>query len=121
MDPVLSIALIVHVLPAVFWAGSTFVVAHGSAENARHLFRSQMGAGAVTILAGGYLMSTGMAGAFVMWGAAAAIVAYVVQIAMVAPVLGKLPGDADAAKRAITGNRIAAVLLALAIIGMVVR
>lgn len=119
MDPIIALALVLHVLPAVFWAGSTFVVAHGSAENARRLFRGQMGAAIVAILAGGFLISRIDGGTFLMLGAGAALIAFIVQLAMVAPVLGKLPDDAAAARRAVMGNRIAGLLLALAIIGMV--
>jgi uncharacterized membrane protein len=54
MQTALIIALSLHVLAAVFWAGGTFVMARGAADG-RRLARPMMGAALVTLLSGGYL------------------------------------------------------------------
>ncbi len=54
MQTVLIIALSLHVLAAVFWAGGTFVMARGAADG-RRLAKPMLGAALVTLLSGGYL------------------------------------------------------------------
>ena len=125
MDIGFSIAIVLHVLPGVFWAGTTFVLARNGAQGAETLFFPQIGSGVVTILLGAYLMATMFAGGgaplTLMLGAAAAIIAFLVQAAMVGPVRARLATEPAARRRAATGERISALLLALAVIGMVVR
>ena len=41
-----------HALAGVFWAGSTFALARSGGEGAGKLFRPQMGAATLTVLAG---------------------------------------------------------------------
>jgi len=48
--------LVLHVLPGVFWAGSTFVLARSGGAGADGMFRSQMGAATLTVFAGIGLM-----------------------------------------------------------------
>ena len=53
--PMLMLIIIlfaVHALGGVFWAGSTFALARSGGEGAGKLFRPQMGAASITVLAG---------------------------------------------------------------------
>src|SRR5437016_3456522 len=54
MPILIIIVLSLHVLAAVFWAGTTFALARAGA-GAAPLFRPQMGAATVAVLSGGYL------------------------------------------------------------------
>ena len=84
----------------MFWAGTTFVLARNGAQNVETLFGPQMGAGAVTILAGAALWALTIGGADPGWplklGALAAIVAIAVQIVGVGPIVRHL---ADSRRR----------------------
>src|SRR5256885_8663370 len=88
MQTALIIALSLHVLSSVFWAGSSFTLARTGGAAAVQLFRPQMGAAVVAILTGGYLGHLAHAGAFgtaekiLAAGAVAALVAVGVQAAM---------------------------------------
>jgi hypothetical protein len=124
--PMILIAL--HVLPAVFWAGSTFVVAHGAVTRMERLARSQLGAAVVAILAGGALWGFtrpyGTAKTIIEIGAACAIAALVLQIISL-PAARQLGGagetDADALRRwVLITQRFAAGLLAVCVICMVI-
>jgi hypothetical protein len=46
------VLIAVHALAGVFWVGSTFVLARTGTEGAAGLFRSQMGAATLVVLAG---------------------------------------------------------------------
>jgi hypothetical protein len=59
-----AIALSVHALAAVFWAGTSFALARTGGVGAELLIRPQIGAVAITILSGGYLWSLVHAGVF---------------------------------------------------------
>src|SRR5690348_5032480 len=52
MQIVIILLFAVHALAGVFWAGSTFVLARTGGEGAAQLFRAQMGAAALVVLAG---------------------------------------------------------------------
>jgi hypothetical protein len=52
MQVLIIILFALHALPGVFWAGTTFTLARSGGEGAAKLFRPQMGAAAVTVLAG---------------------------------------------------------------------
>lgn len=52
----IMLLLVLHVLPGVFWAGSTFVLARSGGAGADGMFRAQMGAATLTVLAGIGLM-----------------------------------------------------------------
>jgi hypothetical protein len=56
MQMVLMVLIALHILAGVFWAGSTFAVVHSKGSGAEALFRPQMGAAALAILAGIGLM-----------------------------------------------------------------
>jgi len=55
MKLAVAVAMALHVLATVFWAGSSFVVARVDGIDARRLFASQAGSGAVAIATGAYL------------------------------------------------------------------
>ena len=55
MQTTLIVALALHVLSGVFWAGSTFVLARTGGDQADRLFRPQMGAAVVAIASGAVL------------------------------------------------------------------
>lgn len=110
MHILLLVVIAIHLLAGVFWAGSTFVLAHNRAQGADGLYRAQMSAAALAILAG-----IGLGGAFMRGGAGpaqttltvgavCAILAAVVQIAW--------------RKQPVLSQRIAAVLLAVTIVSM---
>src|SRR5690606_10885297 len=125
MDPIFVIAIIFHVLPAVFWAGATFVVARGESQLAAKLFGPQMGAATVTVVAGAVLWfivyGPSAGSSLLSFGAACAIVAAGVQGVMVGRNRsGVLAGESKALAAALLGNRIAALLLAVAIVTMVI-
>lgn len=52
---IIAVLLGIHVLAGIIWAGSTFAQALGGLEGGARLFRLQMGAAAVAVLAGGGL------------------------------------------------------------------
>jgi cytochrome bd-type quinol oxidase subunit 2 len=128
MQHMLAILVALHVLAGVFWAGSTFAVARTGGDGAVKLFRPQMGAAVVTILAGGMLGHLVHEGGFgpiehaLAVGAVSAFIAFIVQGAMAGAAIAKLrrgEGD-DAALRArvLLAHRIAAVLLLVATVAM---
>ena len=128
MNIVLILVLSIHVLAAVFWAGGTFVLARTGAVNGERLFRPQQGAAAVAVIAGLILWGLLHRGGFgpmervLAGGALAAVVAAGVQGAMGGPAVRRLhadPSDADARRRLAGAQRIAAALLAIALICMV--
>jgi len=128
MPYALILAAALHVLAAVFWAGSTFALARSGGAAVERLFRPQLGAAVLAFATGGYLGHTLHAHAFgrseqvLLAAIAASAVALVVQLAVVGRALRALrDGARDQAgprARAATAHRVAAVLLALAAIGM---
>jgi hypothetical protein len=119
------LALSIHGLAGVFWAGSTFTLARTGGLGGERLFRPQMGAAAFAVLSGAYLWSlVHPASVVLMIGAAAALVAAGVQGALGGPAVRKFGGgelaEAEARGRIALAQRIAAGLLALTVITMVV-
>jgi hypothetical protein len=119
-------AVSVHVLAAIFWAGSTMGAAVTRAVN-RRLFVSQMLAALAVIAAGTYLWTTlhggeqGVAERGLDIGAGCAILALVIQAIMVGPVVARSSGpitELVARTRCILANRIATALLSVAAISM---
>lgn len=55
MQVLIVVLLAVHVLAGVFWAGSTFALAHSGGDRAGPLFPAQMGAAALSAVAGAAL------------------------------------------------------------------
>jgi hypothetical protein len=129
MQPVFIIAISLHVLAAMFWAGTSFTLARIGGIGGEQLFRPQMGAAAIAVLAGIYLWHVGHAGAFdpaervLAFGALCAIIAAGVQGAIGGRAIRALRnGTADEAgvrRRIALAQRIAAGLLAVAVVCMV--
>ncbi|GAA0699599.1 hypothetical protein GCM10009429_28340 [Dyella marensis] len=127
MSYVLVVAISLHVLAAVFWAGSTAALARTGGSETKRLFRPQMGAAAVAILTGGYLWHTIHQGALgpmersLMIGALSAFAALIVQVAVVGGALREAraeAGDAVLPARVLIAHRVAAGLLMIAIVTM---
>jgi hypothetical protein len=113
MQILLIVLIGLHILAGVFWAGSTFAIVRSGGAGAQALFRPQMGAALVTVLAGMGLWGTLHRGAMgpmermLALGALCAIVAAGVQ-------------GATRKKNPLKGQRIAAGLLAVAVICMAI-
>jgi hypothetical protein len=131
MQIMLMAVLVLHVLAAVFWAGSTFTLARMAGERAEQFFAPQMGAAAVTALTGFVLWwqlhsgTFGVAEQILAAGVAAALLAAGVQASLIAgaqPTIGAASGAGATAlrRRMAVGERIAAGLLAVALIAMTV-
>ena len=128
MQIALIIALSLHVLSSVFWAGSSFTLARTGGLGGEKLFRPQMGAAVVAILTGGYLGHAVHEGAFgtaekiLAAGALAALVAAFVQGLVGGRAMLSLRGGtadiAGARSRLATAQRIAALLLAVTAVCM---
>lgn len=127
MQLVLIIAISIHVLAGVFWAGSSFAIAWNGGIGAERLFAPQMGAALMVIFSGGYLWKTLHEGSFgsmeqsLGLGVAAAIVALAIQVGLTAPALRTLrrvTDDSVARGRLLAANRVVAILLAVATIAM---
>jgi hypothetical protein len=127
MQLALITAISLHVLAAVFWAGSSFTVAR-MGDGGQRLFPAQMGAAAIAILTGGYLWRTLHDGAsgpmeqFLGVAVVSALGALVVQVAIAGPAIRRLSRGSTtetiARSAIVTANRIAAPLLAIATILM---
>ncbi len=127
MQTVLIIALSLHVLAAVFWAGGTFVMARG-AGNGPLLAKPMAGAAAVTLLSGGYLWHALHGAAFgkpetvLAVGIACALLAFVLQAGGGAVARAQMKRGAltlDGAKARMSKiQRFAAPLLAITIVCM---
>ena len=123
MSIILPILIVLHVAPAVFWAGSTFVLARLGAEGATLGLRNpQMGAGRLAVLTGIILMALNHRGApssmdwVLIAGGLSALVAMGVQEAVAWRSLKNSPPDLA---RYTLGQRISAGLLLVAVICMV--
>jgi hypothetical protein len=128
MPSSLAIAVSLHILAAMFWAGSTFAIARSGGNGAVKLFFPQMGAALVAIVAGGYLWHQLHSNGFgpfeqrLAVGAAAALAALLVQVAGAGPIIGTLRRSGAEAtpvpRRVAIAYRIAAILLAIATLAM---
>jgi hypothetical protein len=113
MQTLLIVLVGLHILAGVFWAGSTFAVVRSGGAGADALFRPQMGAAAITVLAGMGLWGILHRGAMgpmehtLALGALCAIIAAGVQ-------------GATRRKNPLKGQRIAAGLLAVAVVCMAI-
>jgi hypothetical protein len=125
----LTLILAVHVLSTLFWLLSSFIVAMAKGRGAERQYRPQMIAAVLAILSGAYLWHLLHEGAFgaveaiLALGGICAIAAAGVQGALVGGSLRRLRGgvldDARARLKVTTGQRIAAGLLAVALLCMV--
>jgi len=128
MQLTLIIVLSLHVLAAVFWAGTSFTLARTNGAGSEQLFRPQMGAAVVAVLTGGYLWGELHRSMFeapeqvLAIGVVCAFVAAGVQGAIVGRAIRKLSkagiGETVARSRIATAQRIAAGLLAVTIVCM---
>jgi len=128
MELVLLVAIVLHILSGVFWAGSTFVLARTEAAFIDRLFRPQMGAAVLAVLTGGVLWHVlhrsgfGRQEVVLALGAFAAVVAAGVQGALCGRALRQLAIAGGTHTRsqvqAALGQRIAAGCLGLTVICM---
>lgn len=128
MQTVLIIAVSLHVLAAVFWAGGSFVLARLGGVDGPRLRAPMLGAAIVSILTGGYLWHAVHGAAFgkpekvLAVGIACALLAFTVQVGAGARTRwqlarGTLPEAAAQARMAVVA-RLAAGLLAITVICM---
>ena len=128
MPVLLIIAISLHLLASIFWAGTTFTLARTGGIGGAALFRPQMGAAVLTVLAGSYLWSQlhasgeGMPEHILGLGALCAIAAAGVQGAMGGRVAravrnGSMSAE-EAQPRFAKAHRIATLLLAITIVCM---
>jgi hypothetical protein len=126
MQMTLIVALVLHVLSGVFWAGTTFALARTGGNQADLFFRPQMGAAAIAVVTGGVLWfylhhsPLGTPGHLLVIGALCAFLALGVQGMMGASALRKLSalGETEGSRlrhRVASGQRIAAALLAITV------
>jgi hypothetical protein len=126
MQMTLIVALVLHVLSGVFWAGTTFALARTDGNQADLFFRPQMGAAAIAVMTGGVLWfylhhgPLGTPGHLLAIGALCALLALGVQGMMGASALRKLSalGETEGSRlrhRVASGQRIAAALLAITV------
>jgi hypothetical protein len=128
MQIALIIALSLHILSAVFWAGTSFTLAQTGGAGGEQLFRPQMGAAVIAVLTGLYLGHLAHGGAFgpaeqvLAAGALAALVAAGVQGAIGGRAIRSLRNgkadEAGARSRIATAQRVAAALLAVTAVCM---
>jgi hypothetical protein len=125
MQIALIIALSLHILSAVFWAGTSFTLARTGGIGGEQLFRPQMGAAAIAVLTGFYLGHLAHAGTFgtaeqvLAVGAIFAFAAAGVQGAIGGRAIRSLrTGTTGARSRIATAQRIAAALLAVTAVCM---
>ncbi len=123
------VAIGLHALAAMFWAGSSMNLARSGGMGAEMLFPRQMMAALVATLTGGYLWSalhTGGFGPYEMvlaFGVLCAFVAAGIQGAVVGGSIRKLKAGGDEAglrKRMAGAYRISGGLLALCLVAMVI-
>ncbi|VIO80021.1 hypothetical protein CI1B_83210 [Bradyrhizobium ivorense] len=122
MQTALIIALSLHVLSSVFWAGSSFTLARTGGLGGERLLGPQIGAATVAIVTGATLWQLAHEGSFarseqiLAAGAIAALVAVAVQIIVGGSAVRQLrsAGDTSAARSQLAvAQRIAAALLAI--------
>ena len=129
MQATVVVAVVLHVLSGVFWAGSTFALARLGGNQARQFLRPQLGAAAVAIVTGVllfYLLHRGSEGSSEDILAAGAVFAFIAAGVQAATGLtgrqalagvGELDGS-HPQNRAMMGQRIAAGCLLITVICM---
>ena len=126
MQAMFITVLSLHLLAAVFWAGTTFTLAVTGGAGGERLFRLQMIAAAIAVIAGLYLWGVlhpeGKAGMIFGLGGLCAIAAAGVQGAIGGRAIRELRNgqlaQSDARARIAKAQAIAAILLALTIVFM---
>jgi len=128
MHILIVVAIALHVLSSIFWAGSTFTLARTGGLLAERLFRPQMGAATVAVITGavlGHFLHPGAPGSaerILAAGAVCAIIAAGLQGAFTGRALRVTDATRSAAaQRAIAlSQRAAAVLLMITAVCMAV-
>ena len=122
MQATVVVTLVLHVLSGVFWAGSTFVLAQTGGYQADRLFRPQMGAATIAVLAGALLWfllrPAGIQEHLLGIGAVGALLAAGVQGASARAVRLAAAGESKElipSRRVAVSQRIAAGLLAITV------
>ncbi|MFZ6647284.1 hypothetical protein ACO0LO_16280 [Undibacterium sp. TJN25] len=128
MQYVILIATSLHVLAAIFWAGSTMGLSASGSMPGKSLFLRQMAAATAAVLAGGYLWCKVHAGVFqatekaLAAGAACAVLAFAMQLAIAGPAVWKLHRETGstekAGERILVAYRLASALLVVAAVMM---
>jgi hypothetical protein len=125
MQQIMIVAISLHVLTAVFWAGSTFVVARTGTGSLDRLFIPQVASAIVAMASGGYLWKAVHSGAMgpaevvLCAGAVSGLLALVTQIGFTAPALIRTSrGAAALGGGVLVAQRAAAALLAFAVVCM---
>jgi hypothetical protein len=128
MQTALIIALSLHILSSVFWAGTSLALARTGGVGGATLFRPQMAAAVIAVLTGGYLGHLLHAGSFgtteqvLAVGALCALIAAGVQGAVGGRAIRRLSnGTVDeiaARSRIALAQRVAAALLAVTVVCM---
>jgi hypothetical protein len=120
------IVTVAHVLPAVFWAGSTFVLARTAGAGAERLAAPQLGAAGGAIVAGAVLWGLAHRTGFgpmeqtLAVGAVAALSAVAIQASALPAVrrVGASTDTTSARRRVALSQRLAAGLLIVAVLCM---
>lgn len=129
MPYAIMIAISLHILSAIFWAGTSFALARNGGAGAVKLFAPQMGAAAIAVLSGTYLWSQlhsaefGTAERVLAVGAVSAIAAAFLQGALGARAVRSLRGEdtgAQAQPRFALIHRIGSGLLTVTIVSMAI-
>ena len=113
MQTLVIVLIGLHILGGVFWAGSTFAVARAGGAGADTLFRPQMGAAAITVLAG-----MGLWGILHRGGAGP--MEYTLALGALCAIAAAGVQGATRRKNPLRGQRIAAGLLAITVICMAI-
>ncbi len=130
MAALMMVLIVLHVVPGVFWAGSTFALARDPMMGDRSLGMAQAGAAGLVIVVGIILMAIryDVAPGAEEWdlgiGALCALAAVGVQHGVAWPARRRLAqgstNEAADRRRAMIGQRIAALLLVITVVAMVI-
>jgi hypothetical protein len=126
MQITLILTLVLHVLSGVFWAGTTFALARTGGNDAKQLYRPQMGAATAAVLTGALLWfllhrgDLGAQGYLLAIGAFCAFLAAGVQGVTGASALRKIVGTGESEagimrRRVATGQCVAAAFLMITV------
>jgi hypothetical protein len=113
MQLVLIVLMGLHILAGVFWAGSTFAVVRSGGAGVETLFGPQMGAATITVLAG-----VGLWG--ILHRAAHGPMEHTLALGALCAIAAAGVQGATRRKNPMKGQRIAAGLLAIAVLSMAV-
>jgi hypothetical protein len=128
MQLMLIIAISLHLVSSIFWAGTTFTLARTGGAGAETLFRPQMGSATIAVLSGAWLWSLAHRGQFgatekvLLLGILCAFIAAGVQGAMGGRAVRQLAhhdlAEEPARAKIVSAQRIAAALLVVTVLCM---